>query len=127
MTGADGRQQKPKPDAWYFALLNMAGIVVTMLCGFRLLRDTLVPIPAGHHFAGEAFAIQTLCALTLPTIVVAAISYAIERYRKQRGITSDAHDEHNVVPFLMLKGFVIFLLPACLVFWGLFVMFHSAS
>lgn len=122
MTSADGRQQKP--DAWYFALLNMAGIVVTTIGCLRILYDTYAPIPAGHHFAVGAFAIETLCVLTLPMIVVATISYAIERYRKRRGITSDAHDEHNAVPFLMLKVFVIILLPCCLVFWGMFMMVH---
>lgn len=114
-----------KPDAWYFALLNMAGIMVTMILGVRMLYASFAPIPAGHHFAGVTFAIEALSALTLPMIVVAMISYAIERCRKRLGVTSDAHDEHNVVPFLMLKVFVFVLLPCCLAFWGMYLIVHA--
>ena len=116
-----------RPDAWYFAMLNMIGVSVMLVACILLLQGTFAPIPAGHHFAVGTFAIETLCALTLPMTAVWVISRVIEEYRKRRGIRSDAHDEHNEVPLLVLKSFAIILLPVCLVFWGLFMMFHFAQ
>lgn len=104
----------PKPEPWYFTLLNFSGLIVSLIA---VLEITLTP---NKSFNLSSSLATTALAMYLPMAAVWAISILIEWVQKRRGSGVAAHNE---VPVLFFAAQLVIVLPAAVFVFGLLLAF----